>query len=119
MTNTEITKKAADYISNLFKTKLPHKYTYHIYDHTLEVVENCKWIGTESDLNDKELEIVILAAWFHDSGYIEKYDDHEEISIELITGFLQENTYPEDRIRKAINCIKATKIPQNPQNLLE
>jgi Pycsar effector protein len=61
----------------------------------------------------------MLAAWFHDIGFIEIDEGHEEKSKEIADRFLKENLYPEDKIEKILHCIDATKYPQQPKNLLE
>jgi predicted metal-dependent HD superfamily phosphohydrolase len=70
-------------------------------------------------LGEEGIEVVMLAAWFHDTGYTEKYRGHEEISVRIATEFLRGQQYPEEKIRLLTGCIRATKIPQQPHNLLE
>lgn len=119
MANTEIVKKAGDFVYELLKKKLPQNIIYHNYNHTVDVVKASKEIGKKADISDEEMEIVLLGAWFHDAGYTEKYEGHEEISIEIADKFLKENGYPEEKTKAVIGCIAATKYPQSPKNLLE
>jgi len=119
MANTDLTKKAGDFVYELLKTKLPRDIIYHDYNHTLDVVKECKEIAKKAGVNEEEMEIVMVAAWFHDVGYIEAYEGHEEKSAEIAIKFLKENNYPEDKTKLVIGCIRATKYPQSPKNLLE
>src|SRR5262245_54459373 len=119
MAQSEIIKKAEEFISSLFRQKLGSKMIYHNYAHTLDVVENTRKIGKKSDLGDEELEIVTLAAWFHDSGYIDTYKGHEERSKEIAEQFLKENSYSPDKTAKVLSCIETTKIPQVPKSPME
>jgi predicted metal-dependent HD superfamily phosphohydrolase len=119
MANSEIVKKTGDFVYELLKAKLPRNFVFHDYNHSLDVVKACKEIGKKSDLNEDEMEIVLLASWFHDVGYIEKYEGHEEKSAEIAEKFLKENNYPQDKIEQVKGCILATKYPQSPKNLLE
>ncbi len=119
MSHHNILRSAEVFISDLFGEKLSPNMIYHNLAHTMDVVENTRRIGKKSGLNDSELEIVSLAALFHDSGYTISYQDHEEAGIEIARTFLQEQNYDPDKISKVLGCINSTKIPQNPENLLE
>lgn len=119
MAQNDILKKTENFINKLFNEKLPSGMVYHNYTHSLEAVGYARKIGKKSDLDEDDLETVTLAAWFHDTGYLEAYKGHEDKSIEIARNFLQENKYPEDKITKVTDCIVATKMPQNPKNLVE
>ncbi len=114
-----ILKQARKYIFQLFKKQLDTKFVYHNYVHTYETVEACKILGEGNKLSKEELEIVQLAAWFHDAGYIQQIAGHEEVSVGIATDFLRQHNYPEEKIQQVAGCIMATKMPQQPQNLLE
>ncbi len=119
MAHNDIIKKAEEFVSNLFRDRLTPTLVYHNYSHTMDVVGNSRKIGKKSGLNDDELEVVTLAAWFHDVGYVESYNSHEDKGKEIAEAFLKENNYSEDKTAKVLSCIDATKIPQNPKNLTE
>ena len=117
--NLSITEEASDFVFHLMKSNLPGVYVYHNYRHTTEVVDNVGKLSKKSGLSDEDTEIVTLAAWFHDSGFIKQCDNHEDVSIEIATKFLKEKNYPEEKFEKVIGCINATRYPTNPQNPLE
>lgn len=117
--NKSITEAASDYVFELMKTKLPGIYVYHNNKHTQEVVDAIKKIGNKSGITDEEMELVTLAGWFHDIGFIEKSENHEDVSIEIAKKFLKEKNYKEENIEKIAGCINATRFPQLPKNLLE
>jgi predicted metal-dependent HD superfamily phosphohydrolase len=119
MANSELAKKAGDYVYELLKKELPHNFVYHNYNHTLDVVRACKEIGKKTDLSDDEMETVLLAAWFHDTGYIKTYDGHEERSAEIAEKFLRENNVSDGKLEEVKSCILATKYPPSPKNRLE
>jgi len=119
MPHIDILKAAENFVSDLFSEKLSPNMIYHNYSHTLDVVNNTIKIGKKSGLSDSELEIVTLAAWFHDSGYTITYNGHEDAGKELATAFLKEHNYNPEKINTILGCINATKMPQTPQNLME
>ncbi len=115
----EITELASDHVFELMKAKLPPNHVYHNHMHTSEVVDAVRKLGGKSGLSDDELEPVILAAWFHDTGFTERSENHEDVSVEIAKKFLAEHQYPESKTEVVIGCINATRFPSNPQNLLE
>src|SRR5437879_3195121 len=116
---TDIITKASDFVFDLFKARLPEHLVYHTYGHTQMVAETARKIGKGMRLGEEGIEVVMLAGWFHDTGYTELYRGHEEISIRIARYFLERNNYPEEKIELIAGCIAATRIPQQPQNLLE
>lgn len=91
---------------------------FHDLAHTEEVVGNVRQIGQELGLSPEELEPVIIAAWFHDTGFKKIYTGHENVSIQLAKEFLLAEGYPEDLLQVVISCIEATRMPQRPSGLL-
>jgi predicted metal-dependent HD superfamily phosphohydrolase len=82
-------------------------------------VETAREIGKNSGLSDDEMEMLLLAAWFHDTGITEIYHNHEEKSSQIAKEFLEKNNYPPEKAEKVYNLIHITKIPQEPKNILE
>ncbi|GAB4294647.1 MAG: hypothetical protein Kow0098_16340 [Ignavibacteriaceae bacterium] len=117
--NTKLIKEAEDFVINEFGKNSPAENIYHNYTHTAEVVESAKKIGEFYNIPDEDMEVLILAAWFHDLGYVQTSNGHEKISAEYARDFLQRNNYPEEKLKRVVGCIKATKLPQSPENLLE
>lgn len=111
--------KTSIHVRSLFAKKQVYPGLYHNLEHTVEVVENAKEISEAMKLSNEQSEIVLLAAWFHDTGYLETRNDHEEHSIEIMRKFLSAQKYPVEKIEQASDCIRATKIPQKPTTLLE
>jgi predicted metal-dependent HD superfamily phosphohydrolase len=119
MHNQPLEKQASEYVSQLFKDKLSKKLVYHNYRHTLETVNEARDLGEKSNLPVDELEDLVLAAWFHDTGYVNTYVGHEEVSILLATEWLEKQALPQERIKRITDCIKATKPDVKPTTLLQ
>ena len=111
--------KASGYVTNLLQNNLPEGCVYHNIDHTLNVVESAKLIGEHNGLSKEDMDILLLAAWFHDTGMVSVYIGHEEKSIEIFKNYIIKEQFPVEKIEKVAQLIKATKVPQNPINLLE
>lgn len=118
-TNSEILETTQSYVSSLLNGKLPPWAVYHTLQHTEETVAAAREIGEGSKLGKSDMEIVLLAAWFHDAGYIDTADGHEERSAEIAEEFLKKHAYAPEKIQQVVACIRATKVPQKPATPLE
>ena len=75
--NSEHIKEIEDYASNLIINESSDNLIYHTIEHTRRVVANALIIGKEENLEKDEMNILLASAWFHDTGYIRKYEGHE------------------------------------------
>lgn len=111
--------QAADHVEAFYEQHFTEELAFHDLSHIRNVVEVVQTLGTACELGDEELEVLQLAAWFHDLGYYESPEGHEARSADLASGFLQAQGYPEAQIEKVRGCILATRMPQSPNNLME
>ncbi|REC48588.1 Pycsar system effector family protein [Chryseobacterium pennipullorum] len=114
-----ILDKAKNYVEILFKDKLSSVYFYHNFIHTAYTVNKAEEIMSNTPVSEEDQEKVLMALWFHDTGYIECAKTHEESSVEIMKGFLHQENYPESYIADIAQLILATKINHEPQNMLE
>ncbi len=119
MNNPKLLEKASAHVEALFRARRCGWTGFHNFEHAKAVVKACKEIGAATHLSAEDLEVVVLAGWFHDVGYLECGEGHEEKSIETAAAFLRKNRYPEEKIVQVAGCISATKLPQSPRSLLE
>jgi predicted metal-dependent HD superfamily phosphohydrolase len=109
-----IVQESEKFIRELYEKEMPESLKYHDIEHTEYVANQAERVGKRSGLSQEELQIVIIAAWFHDSGFVSRSDGHEEESQKIARKFLSSKEIPEDFIEKVLICIGATKMPQNP-----
>ncbi len=112
-------EKADKFVEELFKEKLPNTFIYHNYQHTQRVVKSTKELIDNSEINVKEKEALLLAAWLHDTGYIHTYKGHEQKSAEIAESFLKDNNATPELIEKVVRYVKATKFTKIPESLEE
>jgi len=115
--DTDILKRVSKYVEDLLEKNVSDVYTYHNLEHTQDVVEAAKLIGEKTDLDQDAMEVVLLAAWFHDTGFHKHHTDHEDQSKELAKQFLEAEELEPAKINRVVGCIEATKMPQNPKSL--
>jgi len=117
--NNEILSKVKEYIGNTFREKGSSDRYYHNFTHTAEVAKVTEEIADSISINENDKEALIIAAWFHDIGHTETCEGHEDVGIDLAEKFLRSINYREDGIAKVISLINATRMPRNPNNILE
>jgi uncharacterized protein len=106
-------------ITDILFAQLDKKLCYHNIDHTLDVLAQAEQIAlSEGVSSGKDLLLVKVAALFHDTGFLYTYSGHEEKSCEIAREKLHPHFSPAD-ITIVCGMIKATKVPQQPKNLLQ
>lgn len=116
---TVLIEKASEFVSQLLNEKLPSNCIYHNLTHTKRVFKSTKEIIEHTDVSEENKEILMLAALFHDTGFIHCDDGHEEQSVIISKEFLEEHNFPDASIEKVAACIRATKMEAQPSNTLE
>jgi len=114
--NTELLKEIEKYTVLLIEKESSKNLIYHTIEHTKQVVENSKIIGNKEGLTTDEMNILLTSAWFHDVGYIKKYQDHEQESIKIAIEFLMKENVDIDILHTVTECIEVTKFPHKPTN---
>lgn len=117
-TQNALITAAKKYVTEFYEVNFSEKYVFHNFQHATEVVEATRQIAAGYALTDTEMEILLLAAWFHDIGYVEGAEGHEERSCEHARSFLQEHGYLDTDIKIVLTCIRATKVDVEPETLL-
>ena len=111
---------AQDFVTDLLINKLDKTIHFHTLQHTQEVMAGCETMADYYRLEDEDRFALMLAAWFHDTGYTGgKASGHENVSVELSTKFLNEHKVNQQVVNKVIGCISATRLPQTPHTLIE
>ena len=106
-------------ILDKLEKELPDYLYYHNVKHTVDVVTEVELIGWAEGVSDEEILILKTAALFHDAGHTIAYDNHEYHGTELAKEYLPDYGYTQEQISRVCDVIMATKMPPNPQNLLE
>ncbi len=114
-----IQETVKEYVIQFYDENVPEKYVYHDIGHIEDVVRVCRQLGISSGLSLDDIEILEIAAWFHDTGYDKGAKNHEERSVAYATQFLKMLDYSEYKINLIAGCIRATKIPSRPETLLQ
>jgi predicted metal-dependent HD superfamily phosphohydrolase len=117
--DSTIAKAAKAYVKNYLAEKLDPKFEFHNLDHTAGVVKAVNTICFELGVDEHDKRIIQVAAWFHDTGYTERMEEHEHDGAMLAENFLAEHDVDRADIDMVKNCILATHYPQHPITLQE
>ncbi|HEY9363407.1 MAG TPA: HD domain-containing protein [Chitinophagaceae bacterium] len=101
-------------------TGLSPSLKYHNIGHTLDVLRQAEFIAKKEGVNaEEELLLLKVSALYHDVGFLFAYTGHEEKSCEVVENELSGFGFTPYQIEQVCGMIRATKVPQQPNNLLE
>ncbi|HTE23616.1 HD domain-containing protein [Flavitalea sp.] len=113
-------EKVVDFVTDLFKRYTNSNLIYHNITHTRQVVSHATEIIAHLNLSAIDKSIVIIAAWFHDTGHLFNImQGHEVKSVEIMDEFLSKQSCDRSVIDEIASCILATRLPAQPFNLKE
>jgi predicted metal-dependent HD superfamily phosphohydrolase len=113
-----ILENCENYIATFYAENISADYVFHDLQHTINVVNASLEIAIGMNLPNEDMEMLQIAAWFHDTGYDQGPEDHEDRSAQYAADYLKKINYPQEKIDKIIECIHATRLPQNPKTTL-
>ncbi|MEO6406901.1 MAG: Pycsar system effector family protein [Ferruginibacter sp.] len=120
MQRQNIYKKTAQYVTGLFEENQPADLLFHNLDHTATVVNRTNEIAGHYQLSEKDMLIVYVSAWFHDTGYLfGEHTEHELKSVDLMKDFVRKFDLAPETVDAVAGCIMATRQPRNPTGLLQ
>jgi len=116
--NTEIVQESARYVCDYLSKNLDSRFSYHNLAHTIYVVKAADIMASAMKLAPYEKKKLLVAAWFHDLGYTEQIDNHENVGAAIAEKFLAEKSIDDEDIQEVKNCILSTHCPQRPTTQL-
>lgn len=114
-----ILQEAEVFVTKLFQERLDTKFLFHNLDHTKSVVLGIETLCKAEKLDEETTTVLLLSGWFHDSGYVECYDNHEKQSVNIALEFLNAKNIAVGIQEKVANLIMATKLDYTPSNIQE
>jgi HD superfamily phosphodiesterase len=116
-------KLVDEYIRALFKDELPDGIKFHDANHTLHpargVVAVANRIAISENIPEPDRELLIAAAYFHDTGYIREFKKNEPIAARMAGRILKLIGYKPDEVETVQKMILATDLGCEPQTHLE
>ena len=116
----QILTEAKNIVTDIFKHKVNPRFVFHNLEHTRQVATAAEEIGEYYQLGDDDQFILLISAWFHDTGFITgRTEGHEKESIKVASDFLQRQDTDEEIMLRVSSCIQSTQMPHKPVTLAE
>ncbi len=107
-----------DFVLKKLKKELKPSLYYHNYQHTIDVCESVDRLAELEGIEGKELVLLQTAALFHDTGFLWRYENNEELACEFAQNKLGEYDYSKQDKDHICRMIMATEIPQKPDDIM-
>ena len=108
------------YIRNLYDRYIdPTVFRYHNFNHIQSVFEQVSVLSAREDVSEIDSFALKMAALFHDSGIHINYTSHEEVSVKIVTDFLEDQNASDDFIGLVCRLIMSTVLSYKPLDMLE
>src|SRR5215216_5923912 len=118
--NEQLLSAARNYVTDIFTHKVKPEFVFHNLEHTEDVVEACSYMADYYKLSDEDRFVLMLSAWFHDTGYSKgEAAGHEEESVKIAAQFLHQHAVEAMVIQRVSSAIQATRMPQSPISQVE
>lgn len=113
-------QEAASHVEQLYGSCKRSYLIYHNLDHTRNVVQHAKKIAIHFSLSKSDCFVLLMAAWFHDTGQLTgDMAVHEETSVQFMKDFFFDKEINKKLVNEIVQCIMATKMPVAPNSLLK
>lgn len=109
---------AIQYILKQLESDLPGHLYYHGHHHTLDVLEAVERIGESEGVTEDQQNLLLVAAAYHDCGFLNGHQEHERKGCEIVKKNLPGFGFEDAEIDQICTMIMATKVPQDPQDHL-
>jgi len=113
-------EQACAYALGRLARELSPKLYFHSLVHTRDdVVPAALRLAELTGLGAADTQLLRTAACYHDLGFIERRDGHEEVSARIAAEVLPGFGFRPSQVERVAGMIRSTKLPQSPTTLLE
>lgn len=96
---------------DLLREKLPEEYYYHSLEHTKNVIVNAIRCATLDGVSTRDLELLAIAAAWHDTGFIVQKLANEPIGANLaVAAMNRDGGYQENEMADVVTAILDTQV---------
>jgi len=116
----QIIRLAEEKVVELYGPAPDHDLVYHTIDHTRNVVKRVNEIAAHYELAEKDVIVLNIAAWFHDTGHLFTTPaEHEYKSVELMKEWIADKGEYAQLADDIERVILATKLSVEPSGLAQ
>jgi len=106
------------FLISKLESGLPSYLTYHDTKHTKDVIAATEHLAASEKITGDELILLKTAALFHDAGFLQSHQDHEDFSCTLARKYLPDYHYSAEQVERICGMIMATRLPQSASDKL-
>lgn len=107
---------AIEHILKQLESDLPEHLYYHGHHHTLDVLQSVERIAKAEGVSADNLNLLLVAAAYHDCGFLNGHEDHEVKGCKIVKESLPAFGFDAAAIDQICEMIMATKVPQTPHS---
>lgn len=115
----DIILAAENFVTKLYAEKIDDTFKFHTFKQAQRKVKTAVRIAEGLHISAAQIEVLVLAAWFYDTGFTRVYEKHELLSAEIAREFLADHHYPKQKIEQVVDCILGTGEDRQPTNDLQ
>ena len=108
-----------NYVTKHLNENLDSNFVYHNLAHTQRVVEKVLELTDNNEVTEDQKRQLLIAAWFHDTGFVNTIEGHEKESAKIADTFLSDYRLPSSEINAIKQIILATEMSHEPTNKQE
>src|SRR5688572_33392866 len=95
---------------------LPKTLRYHGFQHTNDVLSETVLFAVHDKIDERHVELLSIAAAYHDAGYIDRYADNEEIGAAMAADAMRgAGGYSASEIHEVEEMIMSTQLIHQPE----
>jgi HD superfamily phosphodiesterase len=103
--NEQLLSAVRNYATDIFTHQVKPEFVFHNLEHTEDVVEACSYMADYYKLNEDDRFVLMVSAWFHDTGFSKgEASGHEDESIRIATDFLSQHGVEPLFIQRISSC---------------
>lgn len=106
-------------IFNRLRSGLPSTLVYHAYSHSEDVFEEALRFAVIGGLRSRDIELIAVAAAFHDAGFITTPSANEPIAAELAALEMRQVGYADQECALVRQMILDTALISSPEGLIQ
>jgi predicted metal-dependent HD superfamily phosphohydrolase len=116
----QIIRQAEQKVTELYESVPQDNLVYHSIEHTRTVVEKANEIAAHYELSEKDIVVLNIAAWFHDTGHLfTDPSSHEQKSMALAQEWIAGKDGYSELGQEIEKAIAATKLSVAPEGLVQ
>ncbi|MEJ1241839.1 HD domain-containing protein [Chryseolinea sp. T2] len=115
---TYLQHEAELFSKQLIASRIGQNRYFHNIEHTQLVVKSCRILVEHETYAPVDYAALIVAAWFHDTGYTVVGPGHEFESVKIVSGFLESFNCEKQFIALVVDLILSTRVNFTPAHYL-